>query len=321
MKKAVKAWLLTAAALVLAGCILFAVILAANQWDLALMSTKQYETNEYEITDEFENISIRTDTADIKFTVSDDGRCRVVCHEEENARHSVSVQNGILTAEVVDRRSPADYIGINTDSARITVHLPVREYASLLIRADTGDIEIPGEFRFLDADIALSTGDVDFCASVSGTARIKTSTGGIRIEHAPAGALVLSTATGHIRVSDLNCAGDVSIQVSTGSVEVTDVTCKTFHTTGSTGDVTLKNVVAAESISIERSTGAVRFDASDANRIHVQTSTGSVTGSLLTPKIFTAHSATGRVDVPPSAGQGQCQIRTDTGSIRISISN
>ncbi|MBR2023360.1 MAG: hypothetical protein IJ996_02435, partial [Clostridia bacterium] len=70
---------------------------------------------------------------------------------------------------------------------------------------------------------------------------------------------------------------------------------------------------------IERDTGGVQFTFCDAEEITVETDTGSVKGSLLSDKVFIAHSDTGRVIVPTTQTGGRCEINTDTGSIIIEI--
>lgn len=320
MRKTTKVWLIIAASLVLIGCILFVGIMSALRWDFKKLSTVEYETNTYEINETFDDISINTDTADIVFAFSDDGKCRVECHEEENAKHSVTVEDGILTIEVIDERSLFDYIAnISFDSTKITIYLPKAEYTSLLIQEDTGDVEIPKDFTFKDIDISLSTGDVDFCASASEMIKIETSTGDIRVENISAGSLELSVTTGKVTVSSVTCKGDVTVGVSTGNVYLTDIACKSVVSSGSTGDISLDNVIAAENFSIERSTGDIKFDSSDAAEIFVETSTGYVTGTLLTDKVFITQTDTGRVDVPKTATGGRCEINTDTGDIKINI--
>ena len=100
MKRAAKIWLAAAAALVLAGCILFAGTMSVLGWDFAKLSTVSLETNTHEISEVFKNISVTTNNADIEIIRSDDGKCRVVCSEEENAKHSVTAVNGTLTVEI-----------------------------------------------------------------------------------------------------------------------------------------------------------------------------------------------------------------------------
>lgn len=84
MKKTTKVWLMIATSLILVGCI------------LAKLFMVKYETTTYEVSKDFSDISISTDTADIIFALSDDGTCKVECYEEENAKHSVTVENDVL---------------------------------------------------------------------------------------------------------------------------------------------------------------------------------------------------------------------------------
>ena len=298
MRTKTKVWLLIATFCVLAGCILFVGVMTSINWDFLRLSTTAYETNIHEISQDFDRISMNTDTADIVFLISNDGRCSVECYEEENAKHSVTVKDGVLKIEQIGDHS-IGYIGLNFDSPKITVYLPKAEYASVLIVESTGDIKIPQDFMFENVDISSNTGDVWLNASASGMIKIGTSTGDIHVENISAGALELT--------------------VSTGDVFLTNIGCQNLTSGGSTGDISLKNVIAEARISIERDTGDVRFEGVDAGEIYVTTDTGDVTGTLLTDKQFTAKSDTGRVRVPQSTAGGKCQITTTTGDIRLEI--
>ena len=322
MSKTTKIWLFLAAFLVLIGCILFAGVMSTLGWNFGELVTVKYETNTYEISDAFDCVSINSDTADIVLAFSNDGKCTVECHEEENAKHSVTVEDGILIVELVDERSVSDYIhyfGINIGSPKITVYLPETQYTSLLICENTGDVKIPRDFTFRDVDISLSTGDAVFCAFASERIQIKTSTGDIRVENISTGELDLSVSTGKVTVSGVSCKGDISIAVSTGKAHLTDIACKSVISSGSTGDRSLEHVIATERFSIRRSTGDIRFYSSDAADIFVETDTGDITGTLLTDKVFITQTDTGGVDVPKTASGGRCEIITNTGNIKITV--
>lgn len=319
MKKTTKVWLTIAGVLVLVGCIIFAGVMTMLKWDFTKLSTVKYETNVYEIAEAFRDISITTDTADVRFVPSGDGKCTVECYEAENAKHSVAVENGTLTIKINDSKPWYVYIGFCFSSPRITVYLPQAEYAALSVRAGAGDVEIPKDFAFARADISLTTGNAGVYASASESIQIKTSTGNIRVENVSAGSLDLSTATGAVTVSGVDCRDDLSVAVSTGEARLTGLSCRNVISTGTTGSVLLKDVIAANRFSIERSTGDVKFTRCDAAEIFVKTNTGNVTGSLLTDKVFLADTDTGSVTVPKTAAGGRCEIETDTGNIKIEI--
>ena len=264
-------------------------------------SSSKYETNVHKINEKVNSISINTDTAHIEFVPSDDGICRVVCYEEAKERHCIEVQNGTLTVNVLNDKEWYDYIGVNIDSPKITIYLPAAEYSSLVIEGSTGDIEISKDFVFKSIDVSLSTGDVKCYASAEETIKIVTNTGNVYMESISATSLDLT--------------------VSTGRVTVSDIVCKNLTSQGVTGDISLKNVISTEKISIERETGDVTLEASDAVEIFITTDTGDVKGNLLTDKVFITKTDTGRIDVPNSITGGRCEITTDTGNIKISISD
>lgn len=319
MRTRTKVWLIIAASFVLVGGIIFGGVMSMHKWDFTKLSTVKYETNDYEITESFKSISIITNTADVVFVPSENSKTSVVCHEQKNMKHSVTVQNGKLVIEVVDTRKWYEYIGINFGTPKITVYIPQGEYGALFVKSSTGNVEIPTEFKFENIDILESTGNVTNYASASENIIIKTSTGNIRVENVSAGTLDLSVSTGGITVSNVTCEGNVKINVSTGKTNLTNIECKNVMSNGNTGAISLKNVIAAEKFSIERSTGDVKFDGCDAAEIFVKTDTGDVTGSLLSNKIFVVEADTGSVDVPKTATGGKCEITTDTGDINISI--
>lgn len=280
MKKTTKVWLLIAAALVLTGSLIFGAVIGMVKWDFTKLSTNKYETNQYDIDESFRNISIQTDTADIEFVLSEDGKCKVECYEEKEATHSVSVAEDTLVIKIDNRKAWYHYIGVHFGSPSITVYLPSTDYGNLSIHKNTGNIKLPADYAFDQMDISLTTGNVSCFASASGQIKIKASTGNI-------------TANG--------------------------ITAKSIDLSTSTGDISLKDVIAAEAISLKTTTGKVSFDGMDASEIYVNTTTGKVVGSLLTDKVFITHTSTGNIDVPDSVVGGRCEIHTTTGSIQVTV--
>ena len=91
-------------------------------------------------------------------------------------------------------------IDITLSPFLIKQFLSKTEYNALFINESTGNVEIPKDYLFDNVDISLSTGDVNFCASVSRLAKIKAITGNICVENTSAGALELSVTTGKVTV-------------------------------------------------------------------------------------------------------------------------
>lgn len=320
MSKKRKVWLAVAAALIVIGVFLFVGVMSAMKWDFTKLSTGKYETKYYEITEDFQNISITSKTADIRFVPSEDGRTVVTCHDQQRLKHVVSVQDGTLTVKRVNERKWYDYIGVNFGSAKITIAIPGGVYGDLSVRSHTGDVKLLEEHQFESIDISLTTGNVTCRATSLSDIKIKTTTGDILVDHVTAAGLSLVTSTGKVTANGVNCSvGDVSVRVTTGKVALTDLLCKNLTSEGDTGSITLKNVIASGCFSIERDTGNVKFDGCDAEEIFVETDTGDVKGTLLSEKVFMAKSDTGKISVPKTATGGRCEIETDTGDIKIRI--
>lgn len=318
METATKVLLIIAACLIVLGSLLFVTVMSVAKWDFTVLGAK-YETIVYTPSADFNSISVNTDTADVFFAPSEDESCRVVCLEQEKVTHSVTVADGVLCIQLVDNRAWYEHISIYTKASTVTVYLPKSEYASLCVKADTSDVEIPKGFNFGNIEVCVSTGDVRCLASSSNGTKIGTSTGKILIESVSVGSLDLVASTGDITATSVACGGDISVNVSTGKVRFTDVTCKNLTSSGGTGDITLTNAIASEKFSIERSTGDVTFEGCDASSLTVKTGTGDVRGALLTEKIFFTSTRTGTVNVPKCTSGGTCDIATSTGDITIEI--
>lgn len=319
MKKHIKFWIITASALMLVGGLMFLGVMTMLDWNFEKLSTVNFETNAYEINENYINISVTTDTANLEFVPSDSKTTLVECFEQKNMKHSVKTENGNLVIKVIDQRKWYEYIGISFKSPKITIAIPADEYENIVVKEETGNILISKELKFKNIDISASTGNVKNYASASGDIKIKTSTGNIHTENLSAKSVDFATSTGSITLVNLNCTADITLKVSTGNTKLDKVSGVNITSKGTTGNLTLKNVKASGKLSCTRDTGAVKFDGSDATEIFVQTSTGSVSGNLLTDKIFIAQTDTGRINLPKTTKGGKCEITTDTGNINITV--
>ncbi len=314
-----KIWLIVAACLVVAGSILFAGVMTVFNWDFArLFGGTGVYTNEHEVNEEFGNISIDTDTANIKFISTDENRCKVECHEFENVTHTVENDDGTLKISVLDTRKWYQKM-ISWGTPKITVYLPSGVYGELTVTESTGNIEIPSDFSFQSINITTSTGAVEIFASATDFVTVKTSTGNILMDGVSASNMHLTVSTGKITAQNLDLSGELKVEVSTGKTELNNVKCNVLNSEGDTGNITLSGVIVADKMTIERSTGDVKFDGSDAGEIYIKTNTGDVEGSLLSEKVFIVKTDTGSVKVPESVTGGKCKIETDTGDVKITV--
>lgn len=319
MRTSTKIWLTTATLLIVLGSIIFVIAMSLNGWDFTKLNTSNYKTNTYDINQDFNNISFETEFVNIEFNLSNDGKCKVGCFEDENEKSSVSVENQTLTVKSAKNKKWYEYIGVNFSEPKITVYLPKNQYDLLSVKNNSGSIEIPKDLNFADIDINLTTGDVNLLSAVSEKIKIKTTTGNIVLKNAVADTLDLSVKTGDITAYNLECNGEIKADVTTGSVNLSDVNCNNFSSNGNTGDIMLNNVISKNQISIERTTGDIKFVKCDAETLFIKTSTGDVGGTLLSQKTFSAKSKVGDVKIPQTASGGKCEITTNTGDIDIDI--
>ena len=300
MRKSAKVAMLIASILCVVGVITCVVGLFGMGLDFSKLNTQPTVTNTHEVTGDFTHISIQTNTADVVFAISEDDNCHVVCNETEKLTHSVTMEDDTLVIKTEDHRKWYDHIGIFIGGSSVTVYLPKSQYGNIAIETDTGDVEMPRDFKFGETCVKTDTGDVFWDAIVFGSFRIGTDTGDITLESmAVTETLMIETDTGDICLDE---------------IQVVDICVET-----QSGDVDLRNTVASDSISIKTDTGDVKFDRSDAASIVVETDTGDVTGTLLSEKIFFTESDTEDIRVPQSMSGGRCEIRTDTGDIVIEI--
>lgn len=235
MSKKTIVWLIIATFLVFLGSAMFTVAIAESNWDFAKLGTVKYETNNYQIDEEFQNVSLQTDTANIVLVPAEDGVCKVVCYEEEKIKHSVSVQDGTLIIDRVDEREWYDYIGISFGRTKITVYLPDKEYDTLSVFVSTGETHITG-LQCKNLITKGSTGDVSLERVIaSESISVQRSTGDIELERCDGAELFIETDTGDVEgalLSDKVFFADSD----TGEIDVPKTTsgglCEIFTDTG-----------------------------------------------------------------------------------------
>ena len=320
MKKQTKVLLIISLILIAVGVAAFVGAMAVLSWDFGSIGGSGYETNTYEIDDDFDSLSISLAADDISIRPAKDEKCSIECYERKNAKRSAGVSDNTLEIKSEDKRSWFEWFTFfSSDSPKMTVYLPKKDYYALSISTETGDISITGGLTFGSVDITGATGDVYCGASVDGQESIMLSTGDIEIYDASAKGLDLETSTGRIAVGSVKCDGPLSVKVSTGDVELTDIECSSMGSTGSTGRIYMTDTTAKGSFNIERSTGDITLDRCDAEQLYIRTTTGDVRGVLLSEKVFTTNTSTGDVKVPTTTGGGVCDITTSTGDIKMDI--
>ena len=250
-------WYIIATILTAVGLVMFVAVMCINKWDFTKLSTVEYETNLYELTEDFSNIKIDLDTADIVFGKSENDTCRVECYEDANCRHEVKVEDGTLVISVDDQRKWYNYVSLSFQAGtKIKVYLPKSEYNKLEINESTGDVRIDC-MTFNDITVNVSTGDVILNDISCNNLSSEGSTGNITLKKVVVTEkFTLNRSTGDVKFEDCD-ASEIKVETSTGSVKGNFLTSKNIIAKSSTGDVDVPNNTEGGKCEITTSTGDI----------------------------------------------------------------
>ena len=207
---------------------------------------------------------------------SEDNTCKVVCVEQTENPHVVSIEDNTLKVSQNDLKWYKN-IGISTASPKITIYLPKTGFKSitddkitgdtalgffsannLSISVTTGDVSI-SNFVCEDLDIRIITGDIFLknilCKNLNSTGV----TGDIDLESVLAdGNLQISRTTGDIRF-DCCDANDLKINITSGDVTGTLWSEKKFIASTTTGDVDVPASIKGGKCEITSTTGDIKI--------------------------------------------------------------
>lgn len=307
-------------------------------FDLRNLDSRSVQTKEYQIDQQFNNIAIDRDSANVRFIVAQDDAVKVVSKEKQRQESAVSVQDGTLTIATQNTRKWYDYM-FNSKETSVEVYLPATVCVNLTVKGATGDVYLPQNLSFGAVDIDISTGDVYVSSpamqslsldlstgdvqiantTVANGISIQLSTGDIEMQGVTAQSLTLQTTTGGMDLENITVAGALQAKRTTGEADLENVQCGELSLVSDTGSVEMKNVVATQKMYVETSTGDVEFSDIDAPEIVITTDTGDVEGSLQSGKIYTYETSIDKVHLPAHGDNGTCYIKTNTGDIRITV--
>ena len=210
MKKSI-IWIVTISVLLLiAGIVLY-----------SLARPCKLETHEYEILENFKDIKITTDTADIQFILSEKPNSFIVCEEEKNAKHYVIVKENTLRIEVDDNKKWYEDLGINLCSPKITVYLGKSEWSNISLETDTGNILLDNIIATGKLATETETGNVNFQACDASEVFIKTDTGNVTGSFLTDKVVFAESGTGNIDIPKVIADEKCEIITDTGNIKIT----------------------------------------------------------------------------------------------------
>ncbi len=264
------------------------------------MSTVKYAKNTYEITENFENIEIDEIECDVIFLPSKDGKCRVEATESEKIISETEVVGNTLTVTRKDTRAWYERIGfVWWGDMTLTVYLPAREYGELTLKTVSGNIDLRENFSFRSANVASTSGDIEFfCSAEEG--------------------LHLESTSGDITLNNSSVGADAKVKTVSGDITLRSVNARSLTLQATSGDIEADNVIISGKIYAKTVSGEIDFSASDAAVLEIKTTSGDVKCSLLTPKNIRANSTSGDIRLPEYApASGSCEIDTMSGDIKV----
>lgn len=358
MKKAKKIAIIVAVSMIAVGIICSVGSLALVRFNVAELDTMEWEDKTYAVEDTFTNISIRGGDATVSLVPATDGKCKVVCTENEVIYDKVEVINNTLTIERVDESQWYHNIGMHFGEIEVAVYLPEDKYESLFIDNTSGRVEVPEDFTFAEAEVVNSSGKINFMADVDGALKVENtsggiyvsdnsveslsvkgtsgsievmnvvatgdvevngSSGGINISNVECANISVENSSGVIRLSEVVATGDVNVKGTSGGVHLEDVECVNVTGSNSSGKINCTDVIVTGDMNLENSSGGIALEACDAESLKLSATSGSIKGTLLTEKIFRADATSGSVDVPKTTSGGVCEVTTTSGSISLSL--
>ena len=339
MKKSVWISMIVAGVCIVAGlaCIAMGHAMGGHRFMKA-----NIESKDYTVTEDFQDIRVDTVSADVTFVLSNDGACRVAVKDDGRMDYTVGVIDSVLTvsAEVKEPwyKKPFSLFG-GVEDASVTIYLPAKAYQSLTAKTTSGDIEAESRLSISQGVILLvTTGDIEwqgsagslFAKATTGDLSLEnvtvtegitaeTTTGDISLTRVTGSSLKVHAGTGDTEVTNSEVAGQITAETTTGDISLTRITCDSLDAQTTTGCIELTDTVATGQVTAKTGSGDICLTRADAATLSLKTTSGSVKGSLRTPKVFYTDTTSGSVDVPKSTEGGLCEVKTTSGSIRLTV--
>ncbi len=322
MKKSVKILIIISVCFVAVGMLLIFAAAASVNFDFEQMSGLHgtNETYTYDESYAVENIAIDVTESDVRLVASPNGELQIKCIESNKIYHEIKIENGTLYITRTDTRKWFERIfNIYLSEISVTVYLPEGQYGSLDVKTVSGDIAAEVNATFDTAELESASGDVKFLANADENLILTSVSGDIVLYGVKTKSTYISSTSGSIDISDVSIAAAAEIKTTSGEIDITSANAEQIYVKSTSGSVELENTVALSLLKVETTSGDISFDLCDAEKLWLESVSGDVYGSLLSGKIYSTDTVSGRVSVPPTTVTGgECRISTTSGNIKIS---
>lgn len=248
MKKTTKTLLIASLVLIVVGGGLLIAGALSGGWEQLkntdLTSGKEYQEKTIDYDEAFNKIEIDAQSYPVKILKSNDARAHLRIRTDEN--HNLKFGTDGDTFKITEKYEAKkninidlgiwdEFFGIDNEKI-ICLYLPEKEYESITLNADAGDVEIDGlKIKNLTAElkagsfdlknisiesgeIKCKAGEVEIDGSILNNSNIYASVGSIDIEKSKLKNVNLEAKLGDIDVNDCEYDGG-SMRVNLGSIE------------------------------------------------------------------------------------------------------
>jgi len=253
----------------------------------------------FEVSDDFENISVNEISGDIILRASDDGKCRVESWESDTEKVSVEVLEGSL---LIERKALKKWKPLwdfsDFSERRTVVSLPKAEYKSMMLDTTSGEIRAFGSVEFEEVLLSSTSGDIALNGITADDIGVTSTSGDMSLSEITAEIIDTAATSGDVRISATDCG---KLQIDSTS-----------------GDIWITAVSAEDSLQLETTSGEIRFESLSAGSAEMSSTSGEIEGSIIGPMVYHTDTTSGSISVPPAdESGGECRIETVSGSIRI----
>lgn len=280
-----------------------------------------YERDVLESSSLINFITVDSESARVIILPSEDEKCIVKYTGLEPEICSAEITTGNLSVEQKSVPVFRGFTGVRFTESRIDIYLPNSYYESLNVETESGSVSVFDGFSCRKSHIKTESGSVkiSFSDDESTSVSVSTQSGSIAAKGINALEDVsLESESGSIIASDIKTD---YLQASTrsGRIEVSDAQVSRSVIDSKSGRIELTDFISFHSLKANTQSGAILLYGVDSENIDMESASGRIAGSLLSQKRFDASSASGSVNVPKSGGDGECRIKTASGSINIEI--
>ncbi len=213
----------------------------------------------YEAAEEVTRIMVREMDADVELVISEDGRARVTCEENEAFCYDITEEDGVLTVEKRDLREARFglYFGFYQGSV-LKIEVPAD--TAVDVETQNGSIRLTGGAEGLSSPtVSLQSANGSIVAEGlrAGEATMCTSNDDVEIADVEAETLTAATSNGAVTLCGVD-VGETSVQTRNGGIRLEDVHADALTARTENDDIAFSGVEAARSIDLETSNGDIR---------------------------------------------------------------